>query len=53
MKPEEESILVRQIEIDRLEAKLSKKREVNNADTTLDEEVLYAKRKALADILGK
>jgi hypothetical protein len=48
---EETVILNKRIEIDVLEAKLAKKREGYNADTTLDEEVLYAKRLALSKIL--
>lgn len=51
MTPEEESILTKQIEIDMLEAKLAKKREINNADTILDNETIYAKKLALAKIL--
>jgi hypothetical protein len=36
-----------------LEAKLAKKREGYNADTTLDEEALYAKMLVLSQILEK
>jgi hypothetical protein len=50
---EETVILNKRIEIDVLEAKLAKKREGYNADTTLDEEVLYAKRLTLSQILEK
>lgn len=48
---DEEEILGLQIEIDVLQAKLNKKREINLADVTLDEEMLYSKRKALALLL--
>ena len=51
MTPKEEAILSKQVEIAQLEAKLNKKRENNNKDTSLDEEVLYSKRLALAEIL--
>ena len=51
MNTQEEEILKLQIEIDTLKAKLDKKREVNQADATLDEEVLYSKRLSLAKIL--
>ena len=51
MTPEEESILAKQIEIEKLQAKLNKKRENNDKDTSLDEENLYSKRLALAKIL--
>ena len=51
MTPEEENILAKQIEIDKLQAKLDKKRENNDKDVSLDEEVLYSKRLALASIL--
>jgi hypothetical protein len=48
---DEEAILNKQIEIDILQAKLDKKREINHTDITLDEEVLYSKRKALGILL--
>jgi hypothetical protein len=48
---DEETILNKQIEIDVLQAKLDKKREVNRNNETLDEEVLYSKRKALGVLL--
>jgi len=51
MRPEEENILTKQIEIAKLQAKIDKKGEVYNKDTSLDEEVLYSKRLALANIL--
>jgi hypothetical protein len=44
-------ILNKQIEIDSLQAKLDKKREINLADCTLDEEILYSKRLILATLL--
>ena len=51
MTPEEENILAKQIEIDKLEAKINKKRELNHKDETLDFELIYSKKKALAEIL--
>jgi hypothetical protein len=47
MTPEEENIVVLQVEIDVLQAKLDKKREVNRSDETLNTEVIYAKQHAL------
>lgn len=51
MNTKEEEILRLQIEVDTLQAKLDKKREVNHADATLDEEILYSKQLALSKIL--
>ena len=51
MNTKEEEILRLQIEVDTLQAKLDKKREVNQADATLDEEILHSKQLALSKIL--
>lgn len=51
MDASQEEILELQIEIDVLEAKLNKKHEINLTEVTHDNEVLYAKRLALAAIL--
>lgn len=48
---EEEVIVKKRIEINALEAKLDKKRADNRGYETLDEEVLYSKRLALAALL--
>ena len=46
-------IIRMQLEIDALQAKLDKKKADNRTNTTLDEEMLYAKKLALAKELEK
>lgn len=51
MTPEEETIVVLQVEIAVLQAKLKKKREVNRSDETIDTEVIYGKQHTLDIIM--
>lgn len=47
----ESEIVKKQLVIEKLQAKLAKKLEVNRSDVTADEEILYAKQLELAKIL--